>query len=127
MSIMWFDSETKIKNCIATIYDNNITLNKNASKLIENAYRVMLGLDYEKQILYIKPLSKDLASKGTIPLSSQYNISIKSSYARISNADFIREIKYILGVSSFKHEQKKFLVEYQSDNDVLQINLNREV
>ena len=87
----------------------------------------MLGLDYEKQILYIKPLSKDLASKGTIPLSSQYNISIKSSYARISNADFIREIKYILGVSSFKHEQKKFLVEYQSDNDVLQINLNREV
>ena len=127
MSIMWFDSDTKNKNCIATIYDTNITLNKPASKLIENAYRVMLGLDYDKKILYIKALNKDMALRGNIPLSSQYNISIKSSYARISNALFVREIKGILGVDSLKVNQKKFIVEYQVGSDILTINLNKEV
>lgn len=127
MSIMWFDSDTKNKNCIATIYDTNITLNKPASKLIENAYRVMLGLDYDKKILYIKALNKDMALRGNIPLSSQYNISIKSSYARISNALFVREIKGILGVDSLKVNQKKFIVEYQVGSDILTIDLNKEV
>ena len=127
MSIMWFDSEAKTKNCIATIYDTNITLNKNASKLIENAFRVMLGLDYDNKILYIRPLSKDLATRGNIASSSQYNISIKSSYARISNADFVREIKGILGVDSLKVNQKKFFVEYQVGTDILKIDLNKEV
>jgi hypothetical protein len=124
---MWFDSDTKNKNCIATIYDTNITLNKPASKLIENAYRVMLGLDYDKKILYIKALNTDMALRGNIPLSSQYNISIKSSYARISNALFVREIKGILGVDSLKVNQKKFIVEYQVGSDILTIDLNKEV
>lgn len=127
MSIMWFDSENKNKNCIATIYDTNITLNKHASKLIENAYRVMLGLDYDKKILYIRALNKDTALRGNIALSSQYNISIKSSYARISNADFVREIKGILGVDSLKVSQKKFIVENQVGSDTLTIDLKKEV
>lgn len=127
MSIMWFDSETKNKNYIATIYDTNITLNKHATKLIEHAYRVMLGLDYDKKILYIRVLNKDTSLRGNISLSSQYNISIKSSYARISNADFVREIKGILGVESLKVKQKKFLVEYQVGSDTLTIDLNKEV
>ena len=127
MSIMWFDSETKNKNCIATIYDTNITLNKNACAFVENAYRVMLGLDYDKKTLYIRALNKDMATRGSIPMSSQYNISIKSSYARISNADFVREIKGILGVGSLKENPKKFIVEYQDGSDILKIDLNREV
>lgn len=125
MSIIWFDSETKNKNSIATIYDTNITLNKNACNFIENAYKVMLGLDYDKKQLFIKPLNKDTATKGTIPLSSQYNITIRSSYGRISNVEFVKEIKNILGVSSLKDNPKKFIVENQVD--CLKIDLSKEV
>lgn len=124
MGILWFNSETKNKNLIATIYDTNITLNKNAADLIGDAYKVMLGIDYEKKTLFIKPLNKDSATRGTIPLSSQYNITIRSSYGRISNVEFVKEIKNILGVSSLKDQPKKFHVEYQSD--YLMIDLLKE-
>ena len=95
--IKWFDMENKNKNCVATIYDSNITLNKHACDFISNAYTVMLGIDYEDKLLFIKPLNKDIATRGDIPESSQYNITIRSSYGRISNVDFIKEVKGIKG------------------------------
>jgi hypothetical protein len=62
--ITWFDTKQQDKNCIVTIYDSNITLNKHACDMIKNAYTVMLGLDYDNKILYIKPLKKDIATRG---------------------------------------------------------------
>jgi hypothetical protein len=125
--IKWFDTERKSKTCVATIYDSNITLNKHACDLIDNAYTVMLGLDYDKKMLFIKPLSKDAATRGDIPASIQYNITIRSSYGRISNVDFIKEIKGIIGVDSFKANPKKFNVEYSSSMNTLTIDLTKEV
>ena len=58
--IKWFDIDKKNKNCIATIYDTNITLNKHACDLISTAYTVMLGLDYDNKMLFIKPLNISL-------------------------------------------------------------------
>ena len=118
--IKWFDMESKNKNYIATIYDSNITLNKHACDLIDTAYTVMLGLDYTNKQLFIKPLSKDVATRGDIPESSQYNITIRSSYGRISNVDFIKEVKGILGVDSLKVNPKKFNVEYQEQQNIIQ-------
>ena len=125
--IKWFDIEDKNKNCIATIYDTNITLNKHACDLISNAYTVMLGLDYEKKILFIKPLNKDIATRGDIPSTSQYNITIRSSYGRISNVDFVKEIKGILQVDSLKPNPRKFNVEYLESMNTLSIDLTKEV
>ena len=125
--IKWFDIEDKNKNCIATIYDTNITLNKHACDLISNAYTVMLGLDYEKKILFIKPLNKDIATRGDIPSTSQYNITIRSSYGRISNVDFVKEIKGILQVDSLKPNPRKFIVEYLESMNALSIDLTQEV
>ena len=125
--IKLFDMENKNKNCIATIYDSNITLNKYACDLISNAYSVMLGIDYDNKLLFIKPLNKDIATRGDIPASSQYNITIRSSYGRISNVDFVKEIKGILGITSLKDEPKKFNVDYLDNNSTLRIDLKKEV
>lgn len=125
--IKWFDMENKNKNCIATIYDSNITLNKYACDLISSAYTVMLGIDYDKKTVFIKPLNKDVATRGDIPASSQYNITIRSSYGRISNVDFIKEVKGVLGVDSLKTNPKKFSVEYIDNHNTLKIDLSKEV
>lgn len=125
--IKWFDMENKNKNCVATIYDSNITLNKHACDFISNAYTVMLGIDYEDKLLFIRPLNKDIATRGDIPESSQYNITIRSSYGRISNVDFIKEVKGILGVDSLKTSPKKFNVEYVENYNTLKIDLSKEV
>lgn len=125
--IKWFDVDKKSKNCIATIYDTNITLNKHACDLIESAYTVMLGLDYDNKLLFIKPLNKDIATRGDIPATSQYIITIRSSYGRISNVDFVKEIKGILGVDSLKVNPKKFNVEYFEGMNTLKIDLTKEV
>jgi hypothetical protein len=125
--IKWFDMDKKAKNYIATIYDSNITLNKHACDLIESAYTVMLGIDYVNKALFIKPLNKDVATRGDIPSSSQYNITIRSSYGRISNVDFVKEIKGILGIDSLKTNPKKFNVEFIETNKILKIDLTKEV
>ena len=125
--IKWFDIDKKNKNCVATIYDTNITLNKHACDLINTAYTVMLGIDYDSKALFIKPLNKDVAMRGDIPSTSQYNITIRSSYGRISNVEFIKEIKGVLGVDSLKIIPKKFNVEYIEANNILKIDLTREV
>ena len=125
--IKWFDIDKKTKNCVATIYDTNITLNKHACDLISNAYTVMLGLDYDNKLLFIKPLNKDVAMRGDIPQTSQYNITIRSSYGRISNVDFIKEVKGILGIDSLKSNPKKFNVEYVEQHNTLKIDLVKEV
>ena len=125
--IKWFDLDEKQKNCIVTIYDSNITLNKYTCNYLTTAYTVMLGLDYSEKLLYIKPLNKDIATRGDIPTSSQYKITIGGSYGRISNVDFIKEIKTILGVESLKIAPKKFNVEFIENNSILKIDLKREV
>ena len=113
MSISWFSSDSKTKNCIATIYDSNITLNKFTCDLISNAYTVMLGLD--------------IATRGDIPQNKQYAITIRASYGRISNVDFIKEIKNLLKVPSLKDTPKKFYVEWSPHGETLKIDLNEEV
>jgi hypothetical protein len=95
--------------------------------MIKNAYTVMLGLDYDNKILYIKPLKKDIATRGDIPESSQYKITLRPSYGRVSNVEFIKEIKRVLGVDSFKTNQKKFNVEYNMGLDTLKVDLTKEV
>ena len=125
--IKWFDIREKDKNLIATICDTNITLNKHSSIYLENAYTVMLGIDYGNKLIYIKPLNKDIATRGDIPTTSQYNISLRSTYSRISNVEFIKEVKSILGIENFKVNPKKYNVIYCDKDHCLVVDLKKEV
>ena len=125
--IKWFDIREKDKNLIATICDTNITLNKHSSIYLESAYTVMLGIDYSNKLIYIKPLNKDIATRGDIPTTSQYNISLRSTYSRISNVEFIKEVKNILGIENFKVNPKKYNVTYSEKDHCLVVDLKKEV
>lgn len=124
MGIIWFNEDQK--TLITTIYDNNITLNKSCVRLIENSYSVMLGLDYDEKLILIKPLSKDAATKGDIPLTSQYKITVRSSYARVCNISFINEIKKIIGDIDLKSNPKKFVATFDEDEKCFKIYLHEE-
>ncbi len=122
MAVKWFNEDQK--TLITTIYENNITLNKSCVSLIENAYSVMLGLDYDEKVVHIKPLTKDVATRGDIPAKSQYKITIRSSYARVCNISFINEIKKIIGNSDLKLNPKKFTAIFDEHNKSFIIDLN---
>ena len=94
MGIVWFNERPK--DGIATLYEGNITLNKVAIENLEDAFSVMLGIDYDNKLVYIKPLSKDQDQRGDIPEKSKYKITIRSSYGRISNKDFMQQLASII-------------------------------
>ena len=122
MAIEWFDSSSK--DGIATLYESNITLNKNTIRNIEDAYSVMLGIDAEKKQVVIKPLNKEQDMRGDIPATHKYKITIRSSYGRIANKDFMRKIEKLGGFSL--SEPKKFSTIYDENNNLVIINLGEE-
>lgn len=122
MPIEWFSSYSK--DGIATLYDTNITLNKNTIRNIEDAYSVMLGIDKENKQIVIKPLNKEQDQRGDIPDTQKYKITIRSSYGRIANKDFMRRIESI-GNLSLK-EPKKFPTYYDEDKHLVIIDLREE-
>ncbi|MFI3252099.1 MAG: hypothetical protein R3Y60_03045 [bacterium] len=124
MNIVWYNENQK--TLISTIQNNNITLNKTCVTLLEHAYSVMLGLDYENKVVYIKPLSKEEATRGDITEKEQYKITVKSSYARVSNKNFINEIKKVLGISDLT-DPKKYIASFDDYSRSLKIDLNRGV
>ena len=122
MAIEWFS--TTNKEGIATLYESNITLNKNTIRNIEDAYSVMLGIDEEKKQVVIKPLNKEADQRGDIPPTHKYKITIRSSYGRIANKDFMRNIEKAFGISLA--EPKKYPTYYDEDNHLVIIDLKEE-
>ncbi len=122
MAITWFNENQKV--LVSTIYDNNITLNKTCVNLLEHAYSVMLGLDYEEQLVHIKPLNKEEATRGDITSEQQYKITVRNSYARVCNISFINEIKKIIGIDKL-NDPKKFVVNFDEKDKTLVIDLKR--
>ncbi len=125
MSITWFSENQK--TLVATITDNNITFNKACINLLENAYSVMLGLNFEKEIAFIKPLSKEDATRGDITSSEQYKITIRSSYARVCNIAFISSIKKIIEESNLKEKPVKFVCSFDEKEKCVVIDLKERV
>lgn len=122
MPIEWFSSYSK--DGIATLYESNITLNKNTIRNIEDAYSVMLGIDKDNKHIVIKPLNKEQDQRGDIPSTQKYKITIRSSYGRIANKDFMRKIE---NVGGFKlTEPKKFPTFYDEFNHLVIIDLKEE-
>jgi hypothetical protein len=110
---------------VATIYDSNITLNKSATSYLEKAYVVMLGLDHEKKLIAIKPIRKGDTELEYIPEEQRHNITIKSSYSRISNKRFVEDIAEIVDLDFEKNNYYKFGAYWSDSNQSLIIDLNK--
>lgn len=123
MPIEWFS--TSSKDGIATLYESNITLNKNTIRNIEDAYSVMLGIDNDKKYVVIKPLTKEQDQRGDIPSNHKYKITIRSSYGRISNKDFMKKIEKLGGFSL--SIPKKFSTTYDEGSKLVYIKLKEEL
>ncbi|MCK4552064.1 MAG: hypothetical protein KAU02_04030 [Tenericutes bacterium] len=111
---------------LATLYEANITLNKSATVYFENAYVVLLGLDRDKKLIAVKPITKEEISMGFIPKEQQHNITVKSSYSRICNKLFLKEAASLMGLKYEEHHQSyKFKVSWDKIEKVLVIDLNK--
>jgi hypothetical protein len=101
---------------IATIYESNITLNKSATSYLEKAYVVLLGIDKERHLIAIKPIRKGDPDLEYIPKEQRHNITVKSSYSRISNKRFIEDLSEIIDLDFEENNYYKFEC-YWSDED----------
>lgn len=124
MSIEWFNEEPK--EIIVTLTPVNITINKSGSQFFETANQVMLGYDKENQRMIIKPLSKDDVLRGDIPEHARYNISINSSYGRITNKAFLTRLIQLFNLD-LKEKGTKFKAVWSQKSMLLEVTLKEGV
>jgi hypothetical protein len=124
MSFVW--ASKKPKDGVATLYESNITLNKAASTHFERAYSVLLGLDEQGQRLAIKPISKEEVDLGTIPEEKRHKITVKSSYARVSNKKFMKEVASVADIDFDKEKAVKFDAVWSKHDSALIVDLNQK-
>lgn len=123
MSFIW--ASKKPSDGIATLYESNITLNKAASSHFERAYNVLLGLDPEKQRIAVKPISKEETDIGAIPAEKRHKITVKSSYARVSNKKFLKEVADLINIDLKDNNSFKFKAKWNSEESLLVIDLTQ--
>ena len=117
--IKWFNA--KERNGMASLYSNNITLNTVAMYPLDYAFRVLVGIDDNKNIV-VKPCSKNEVESGTLDESRLLKLEIHKSFARISSSLLMRQI-----AEELKIELSKVAVRYETmwdDNEnILTINV----
>ena len=87
--IKWFDA--KERHGSASLYSNNITLNTTAMYPLDYAFRVLVGVRDNKDII-IKPISKNEVESGAIDESRLLKLEMHKSFARISSSVLMRQI-----------------------------------
>jgi hypothetical protein len=122
MGILWFDS--KEREGVASLYDNNITLNVEASVPFEYAYRVKVGVDEKKNIV-ISPLSKERVLRGDLDEYSLLEIAYKKSYSRICSTSLMKRIAEKTGLPLSK-EALRFATSWDEEANLLTIHLERK-
>ncbi|HLT00111.1 MAG TPA: hypothetical protein VK005_01325 [Acholeplasma sp.] len=120
MSITWFNGEPK--EIVVTLTPIHLTINKPGTQFFETANQVMLGYDEKNQLLFIKPLSKNEVLRGDIPEHTRYNISINTSYGRITNKAFITKISSLFNLE-FTDKGSKFRGQWISGQNMLEVSL----
>lgn len=123
--IEWFSS--KNRNDYVTIDNKSLTFSIGTKKILETAYKAMLGIDKEKNIIYLKLVNSDLANRGDLDQSMLNHISIGKSYARITNKSFV---DYLVQNNLINFNNKKclkFKIDFDKSNSDLIINLKEEI
>lgn len=110
----------------ATLYESNITLNKSASTHFEHAYSVLLGLDPDNKRIAIKPVTKQEYERGMIPEEKRHKITVRSSYARVSNKRFMEQVAAIADLELRENNAFKFDTTWSDEDDALIIDLNQK-
>ncbi len=123
MSFIW--ASKKPKDGIATLYESNITLNKAASSHFENAYNVLLGLDPETKRIAVKPITKEEFDIGAIPQEKRHKITVKASYARVSNKKFIKEVANLIDIDLSNNNSFKFKTKWSAEESLLIVDLTQ--
>lgn len=124
MNISWFNKDKKTG--IATIYPTNITINKVVSDDIYDAYGVLLGIEKEKKLIVLKPVSINKYDEGTIDKSMFFKLSGGKTYSRVSSTDFVSEISSIFSLD-FSSSPKKYTCLWDNEEKLVIINLSKEV
>lgn len=123
MSFTW--ASKKPNDGIATLYESNITLNKAASSHFEHAYNVLLGLDRNKKQVAIKPVSKEEFDIGAIPEEKRHKITVRASYARVSNKKFLKDVAELANIELADNNSYKFKAMWSKEEGLLLIDLNQ--
>lgn len=111
---------------IATLYEANITLNKSATGYFENAYVVLLGLDRDNKMIAVRPVTKEEINLGYIPPEQQHNITVKSSYSRICNKLFMKEVGELMNLDFTNNQSHKFKAYFSEKEKALIIDLKQK-
>ena len=117
--IKWFDA--KERNGSASLYSNNITLNTTAMYPLDYAFRVLVGLTDDKNIV-IKPVSKNEVESGTLDESRLLKLERHKSFARISSSILMRQISEVLNLELSK-SAIKFETSWDDNENVLVIKI----
>lgn len=121
MGILWFNE--KPKDGVATITPAHITLNKAAATFFESAYNIMLGIDEDNKQIVIRPLSKEESVRRDIAQTKKYRISVRSSYARVTNKAFIEELQETFELKFDDQESIKYKALWDQKENLLKIDL----
>ena len=97
--ITWFN--VKAKSGVASLYNNSITLNTTAMYPFEDAYRVQVGMDENKNIV-IQPLTKAVVETGNLDESCLLKLERHKSFARISSTLLMKQIAEVLHITLSK-------------------------
>ena len=121
MSFVW--ASKKPKDGVATLYESNITLNKAASTHFERAYSVLLGIDENTMRIAVKPISKEEVDSGKIPEEKRHKITVRPSYARVSNKKFMKEVSQVANLDLAQKNAYKFSATWSREDSALIIDL----
>ena len=120
--ITWLSTKDEIGS--ASLYASNITLNTVAMNKFLTAYRVMVGIDDNNNII-LAPLDKDRVLRGDQKEEQLQKISSKKTYSRISSSSLMRQIGSRLNIA-FSSTPIKCETRWDDNNNVLILKIKEE-
>lgn len=120
--ITWLSTKDEIGS--ASLYASNITLNTVAMNKFLTAYRVMVGIDDNNNII-LAPLDKDRVLRGDLKEEQLQKISSKKTYSRISSSSLMRQIGSRLNIA-FSSTPIKCETRWDDNNNVLILKIKEE-
>ena len=120
--ITWLSTKDEIG--YASLYASNITLKTVAMNKFVTAYRVMVGIDDNNNII-LAPLDKDRVLRGDLKEEQLQKISSKKTYSRISSSFLMRQIGSRLNIA-FSSTPIKCETRWDDNNNVLILKIKEE-
>ena len=120
--ITWLSTKDEIGS--ASLYASNITLNTVAMNKFVAAYRVMVGIDDNNNII-LAPLDKDRVLRGDLKEEQLQKISSKKTYSRISSSSLMKQIGSRLNIA-FSSTPIKCETRWDDNNNVLILKIKEE-